>query len=140
MSRAVRTQHTPGRGASHSRWGGLRWRRPRPGRQPFTRPLRRSRHALESTLNRIEASARVIDAAERFGLLRPAAAAKQLVLVALWLAEAAVHLDRAGRGLDETFTWLAIAVPPADVPQRIGDATARCLDAGGQLVHLYNRL
>ena len=111
MRRTERTQHTPGRGASHSRGGGLRWRKPR-ARQPWTRPLRRTKRSLGSTLTRIDASARVIDAAERFAPSRPIAATRQLLLVALWLSEAATHLGRATRGLQETTESIAVALAP----------------------------
>ena len=140
MSRAVRRQHTPRRGASHSRRAGLRWRRPRAARQPWTRTLRRARQALGSPLSRIEASARVIEAAARFAPSRPFAATKQILLVALWLSEAVVHLDRAARGLQETTEWIAITGAPADVPQRITDSTFQWIDASRRLLDVSNRL
>jgi hypothetical protein len=73
----------------------------------------RSQSAFSEHLGRppgesaLEASARVIDAAERFAPSRPVAATKKLLLVALWLAEASAHLDRAAHRFEETFDWIA---------------------------------
>jgi hypothetical protein len=82
----------------------------------------------------------VIEAAERFAPARPLAATRQLLLVALWLSEAATHLGRAARGLDETTAWIAVTGGPADVPCRIIDTTAHWIDAAGQLADVSNRL
>jgi hypothetical protein len=134
MSGAVRMQHAPRRrGASHSRRGGVRWRR------PCTRPLRRSRHSIDSTLQRIEASARVIEAAGRFAPSRPIAATRKLLLVALWLAEAAAHLGRAARGFEETFDWIAAGTGSMADAQHLTEVTVRWTDASRRLVEVSNR-
>jgi hypothetical protein len=112
----------------------VRWRR------PCTRPLRRSRHSIDSTVGRIDASSRVIEAAERFAPSRPIAATKQLLLVALWLAEAAAHLDRAARGFHETFDWIAAGAGSMADAQHLTEVTRRWTDATRRLVEVSNRL
>ena len=130
MIRAVHVHHTP-RGSANSRRGGVRW----------TRTLRCTRRSIRSTLRRVEASARVIDAAERFAPSRRADAARQFVLVSIWLAQAAGYLSRAARGLEQTTTcWMEVAGEAADGPQRIAEATGRWVDAAGRLVAVSNRL
>ena len=79
MSHAVHVHHAPRGAARHSRRGRVCW----------TRTLRRTRRVIRSKINRVDASARVIDAAGRFAPSRSAAAVEQLVAVAFRLAEAA---------------------------------------------------
>ncbi len=107
----------------------------------WTRTLRRTRRAIRATIGRVEASARVIDAAERFAPARPVAATRQFVLVSLWLSQAAGHLCRAARGLEETTnSWMYVAGEATTGPQRIAEATGYWIDAAGQLAEVSNRL
>jgi hypothetical protein len=106
----------------------------------WTRALRRTRRSIRSTLHRVEASARVIGAAERFAPSRPAAAVQQLVVAGFWLAEAAADLDRAARGLRDTTDSIAIDGAAAGAPQRVVDATLHWIVAAGRLVHVSNDL
>jgi hypothetical protein len=82
----------------------------------------------------------VIEAVQRFAPSRPLAATRQLLLVALWLSEAAAHLGRAARGLDETTAWIAVSGGPVGVPQRIADATFHWIEASRRLVEVSKRL
>lgn len=102
--------------------------------------LRRTHRSIRSTLQRVEASARVIDAAERFAPSRPAAAVQRLVAVAFWLADAADDLKRAARGLEETTFWIAIGGPTADATQQLVDGYGLWTAAAGRLVRVSNDL
>jgi hypothetical protein len=102
--------------------------------------LRRSRHSIDSTVRRIDASARVINAAGRFAPSRPVAATRQLLLVALWLAEASAHLHRATQGFEETFNRIAAGAGSMADAQGLVDVTARWVDASRRLLEVSGRL
>jgi hypothetical protein len=106
----------------------------------WTRTLRLARRSIRSTLQRVEASARVIGAAERFAPSRPAAAVEQLLVVAFRLAEAAADLDRAARALRETTDSIAMGGASAGAPQRIAHVTLRWTVAAERLIQVSNDL
>jgi hypothetical protein len=110
-------------------------------RSALLRRFRRTRETINHSLRLIEASGRVIDAAERFAARRPTRAARRYQRVAGWLDQASVDLSSAIRAL--TVTALKMARSPAQTadarPLLLG-ATARWYGAAAKLSALTNRL
>jgi hypothetical protein len=131
-----------GKNAKTSRRAGLRSRGLGRSRgESWTRPFRRSRRAIDSTLRLIDTSRRVINACDTFAGVRPLRATRQLQRVSGWLSQAAARLRRGVECLNATTDSIAIAPTDAgDAPERLIDATERWIDAASQLAMLSNRL
>ena len=122
------------RHASDSRRAGHR-------RRSWTRPFRRTRRAIESTLHLIDSSCRVIEAAQRFAAGRPVRATRQLQIVSGWMCKATAQLDCAARGLQKTLECVAQSPDVAlDAPGKLVVATAQWIQAAGQLAAISERL
>jgi len=130
------------RNANHSRRMEVsRGASGRARRSAWMRRFRRTRQTIDRSLRLIEASGRVIDAAERFAARRPTRAGRKYERVSGWLDEASMQLSSAIRAL--SVTAVKIARSPAQAsdarPLLIG-ATARWAGAAGKLSALSNRL
>jgi len=67
------------------------------------------RRAIDASVRRIDSTARLIDASERFARRRPLRASDGLVLASIWLSHAAAHLRRAMRDLQDPAIYAAPA-------------------------------
>jgi hypothetical protein len=111
-------------------------------RDSWTRPLRRMRRAIDSSVRLLDACHSLVISSRRCAAPRPIRATNQLMRVSNWLVEAAKQLARAGRGLNDTLDSIGWA--PEHVveraPGRVIDATARWIDAANRLARLSSRV
>ena len=109
-------------------------------RSAWLRRFRRTRQTIDRALRLIEASGRVIDAAERFAARRPARAARKYMRVSGWLDEASMQLASSIRAL--TVTAVKIVRSPEQVPDAtpLLETTARWAGAVAKLSALSGRL
>jgi hypothetical protein len=105
------------------------------------RRFRRTRHTINRSLRLIEASGRVIDAAERFAARRPTRAGRRYLRVAGWLDEASMQLSSAIRALSVAAVKIARSPEQAsDTGPLLIGATARLAGAAEKLTALSDRL
>lgn len=110
-------------------------------RLSWTRPLRRTRQAIERSLRLIEESGHVIEAAERFAARRPLRAAREYERVSVCLAQATAQLSCAVRALSVTTAKIELSPAQAsDAPPFLLDAVIRWAGAAGKLAVLSDRL
>jgi len=140
---AIATTGTASRtSANHSRRTAARLcRSDRDRRRSLTLPFLRTRRSLNASFRLIDASRRVIDASERGAAGRPIRATRQLERVSGWLADASAQLERAGIGIRDTTDRAAQSPELApEAPRWLTVATARLIDAAGQIAALSERL
>jgi hypothetical protein len=110
-------------------------------RNAWMRRFRRTRQTINRSLRLIEASGRVIDAAERFAARRPLRAARRYERVSGWLDDATMQLSCAVRALSVTAVKIARSpAQPSDARPLLLGATARWAGAAAKLSALSNRL
>jgi len=110
-------------------------------RNAWMRRFRRTRQTIDRSLRLIEASGRVIDAAERFAARRPTRAGRKYQLVSGWLDEASMQLASAIRALSVTAGKIARSPEQAsDAGPLLIGTTARWTGAVAKLSALSNRL
>lgn len=128
--------------ANNSRRAGVRsCRSDRDRRRLLTLPFLRTRRAVNASFRRIDASLRVIDASERCASDRPIRATRQLERVSGLLANATAQLERAAIGIRDITDRAAQSPELApDAPEWLTAATARLIDAAGQIATLSERL
>jgi hypothetical protein len=103
-------------------------------RRAWTRPFRRTRRAIESTLNLTRTSRRVIEAAERFAAERPLHAASQLALATSLMIRAMAQLECAGASLGKTSDRVAeLPELPLDAPEKLFAVTGQWIEAAVEL-------
>jgi hypothetical protein len=114
----------------------------RRSRDSWTRPLRRMRRAIDSSVRLIHACHRMVVSSERWAGPRPIKATNQLLRVSSRLVEAAEQLMRAGHSLKDTVECLERTPDEhaAGAPGKLIDATARWFDAAKRLDVLSNRV
>jgi hypothetical protein len=128
--------------AIHSRRAGMR---SRPARcvppPPWSRPLRRARRALASSIELIEGSRRLVETSEESGALRPVHATRGLQRAAGWLCDAAARLSTGFQTLREAAETIAVAPEhAADLPHHITEWTFQYLGLMRRIVETSDRL
>jgi len=128
------------RNANHSRRVRVRsFAADRDRRRSWTRPFRRTRRAIESSLHLISACRRVIEATEGLAAEHPIRAARRIGLASGWLDRAMKQLDCAAAALRKTRDRAAESPELAlDAPAKLAEASvlwfkaARELDASSE--------
>jgi hypothetical protein len=130
------------RNANHSRRARARsFAADRDRRRSWTRPYRRTRRAIESSLDLINACRRVIEATESLAAERPIRAARRIALASGWLDRAMRQLDCAAAALRKTRDRAAQSPDLAlDAPAKLTEAAAQWMKAAGQLAAFSRRL
>ncbi|HXH95069.1 MAG TPA: hypothetical protein VNN25_26080 [Thermoanaerobaculia bacterium] len=130
------------RNANHSRRAGLRsCGSDRDRRKSWTRPFRRTRRAIESSLDLISACRRVIEATESLAAERPIRAARRIQIASGWLDRALKQLDCAAAGLRKTRNRAAQSPELAlDAPAKLAEVSVQWMKAAGQLAAFSKRL
>ena len=123
------------RNANDSRRAGLRsCGSDRDRRRSWTRPFRRTRRAIESSLHLINACRRVIEATESLAAERPIRAARRIALASGWLDRAMKQLDCAAAALRKTRDRAAQSPELAlDAPAKLAGAAAQWMKAAREL-------
>ncbi len=123
------------RNANDSRRAGLRSRgSDRDRRRSWTRPFRRTRRAIESSLHLINACRRVIEATESLAAERPIRAARRIAVASGWLDRAMAQLDCAAAGLRKTRDRAAQSPDLAlDAPAKLAEASVQWFKAAREL-------
>jgi hypothetical protein len=135
-------EHRPAsrQNANHSRRARVRsFAADRDRRRSWTRPYRRTRRAIESSLHLISACRRVIEATESLAAERPIRAARRIQVASGWLDRAMKQLHCAAAGLRKTRDRAAQSPELAlDAPAKLAEASvlwfkaARELDASSE--------
>ena len=123
------------RNANDSRRAGLRsCGSDRDRRRSWTRPFRRTRRAIESSLHLISACRRVIEATESLAAERPIRAARRIALASGWLDRAMKQLDCAAAALRKTRDRAAQSPELAlDAPAKLAAASVQWFKAAREL-------
>ena len=110
-------------------------------RRSWTRPFRRTRRAIESSLYLINACRRVIEATESLAAERPIRAARRIGLASGWLDRAMKQLDCAAAALRKTRDRAAQSPELAlDAPAKLAEATVQWAKAAMELDAFSERL
>jgi hypothetical protein len=130
------------RNANDSRRAGLRsCGSDRDRRRAWTRPFRRTRRAIESSLHLISACRRVIEATESLAAERPIRAARRIEVASGWLDRAMKQLDCAAAGLRKTRDRAAQSPELAfDAPAKLAVAAVQWMKAARELDTFSQRL
>jgi hypothetical protein len=130
------------RNANLSRRAGLRsFGSDRDRRRSWTRPYRRTRRAIESSLHLISACRRVIEATESLAAERPIRAARRIQVASGWLDRAMAQLHCAAAGLRKTRDRAAQSPEFAfDAPAKLAEATVQWAKAAMELDAFSQRL
>ena len=130
------------RNANHSRRALVRsFAADRDRRRSWTRPYRRTRRAIESSLDLINACRRVIEATESLAAQRPIRAARRIQVASGWLDRAMAQLHCAAAGLRKTRDRAAESPELAfDAPAKLAEATVQWAKAAMELNTFSARL
>ena len=130
------------RNANDSRRAGLRSSgSDRDRRRSWTRPYRRTRRAIESSLHLINACRRVIEATESLAAERPIRAARRIQVASGWLDRAMAQLSCAAAGLRKTRDRAAQSPELAlDAPAKLAEVTVQWAKAAMELDTFSARL
>ena len=110
-------------------------------RRAWTRPFRRTRRAIERSLQLIDSCGRVIEAAEQFAAVRPARIVREIERASGWMGEAMAQLDVAARALRKTTDRAAQSPDVAlDAPAKLVVVTAQWVKAAERLAVSSERL
>lgn len=109
-------------------------------RSAWLRRFRRTRQTIDRALRLIEASGRVIDAAERFAARRPTRAARKYMRVYGWLDEASMQLASSIRALTVTAVKIVRSPEQASDAPPLLETTVRWAGAVAKLSALSGRL
>jgi hypothetical protein len=128
--------------ANHSRRARVRsCGSDRDSRRSWTRPFRRTRRAIESSLHLINACRSVIEATESLAAVRPIRAARRIELASGCLDRAMKQLDCAAAALRKTRDCAAQSPELAlDAPAKLAEVAAQWMKAAGQLAAFSQRL
>ena len=130
------------RNANHSRRVRVRsFAADRDRRRSWTRPYRRTRRAIESSLDMINACQRVIEATESLAAERPMRAARRIQVASGWLDRAMAQLHCAAAGLRKTRDRAAESPELAfDAPAKLAEVSVQWMKAAKELDTFSARL